>query len=505
MAIAAPPAAGIEHKLLRLHRPSIKAAGGTGSVSGYLSLWDTLDAYGDEVIRGAYAKTIAQFVSRGSLLHEHDATRVIGTIADAREDNVGLWLEADFHGDSDSQRVRQVVSERLARGKAVGLSIGYYPEDVSYRPPRYGEQLPAHVDQVRQLHQIHLAEGSITMFPALADAGVSAVKSLGGGSDMAELARLADRGVRSLPTPDRRPIGVRIATAPELKAFAAGHQQEARIDLGGISVKTLVSALVGPVDLRADLTEQPPAALSLVDLLPVFPTQSNRVSVPRVGTSTSAAAPVAEGALKAEATLTFQDGTLPVQNIAHWISATRQCLADAGEAEAIISTELLSGLKVRVEDQVLNGNGTSPNLAGILSLPGIGSVTVTATNYLAAVLSAMATVRSTSKRPATVVVLSPAAWTAVASAAAPGLLGMSPRGLPTLLGAEVCQSDVLPATTGLVGNAQTAPLFERQEASVQLGWQGSDFVRNLVTMLCEVRLVLAVSRQNAWAKVVGLP
>lgn len=467
---------------------SLKRADDAGAVEAVFSTSTVIDHAGDRVLSSAFKDG-----QQVPMCWSHDLDKPIGRGTVRVEPTQAVLVGRFF---TETSLGREAYANVKAMGELQQWSFGFIERDS--HPGREGERVITALD---------LMEVSPVVLGANNQTYTASIKSAPGGPlDMTALAtRLAQRGVTPLPAIDRRSIAERIALSHELKAFVAGHQQGAKIDLGTVSLKALVSGLAGPVDLRADLTEQPPAALTLVDVLPVYPTQSNRVSVPRVGTSTSAAAPVAEGALKAEAALTFVDGTLPVQAIAHWIAATRQCLEDAGEARAIVGSELLGGLKLAVENQLVNGTGVSPQLAGILSLAGIGTVAVTATNYLGAVLAAMAQVRAASKRPATVVVLSPTAWTAVASAAAPGLLGMSPRGLPTLLGAEVVQSDVLPATTGLVGCAATAPILERQEADVTLGWQGDQFTRNLVTLLCEVRLALVVSRQNAWCKITGLP
>lgn len=43
-----------------------------------------------------------------------------------------------------------------------------------------------------------------------------------------------------------------------------------------------------------------------------------------------------------------------------------------------------------------------------------------------------------------------------------------------------------------------AQIFDAEEASIEVGFENDDFTRNLVTILCEERLALAVYRPEAF-------
>ena len=49
----------------------------------------------------------------------------------------------------------------------------------------------------------------------------------------------------------------------------------------------------------------------------------------------------------------------------------KQTLADVDQLAARIQTRLLTGVRAEVENQVLTGDGVSPNLLGLLNTPGI--------------------------------------------------------------------------------------------------------------------------------------
>jgi HK97 family phage prohead protease len=138
---------------------------GTGSFTGYASLFGVLDSQGDVVMRGAYTATLPQFLERGFIAWGHDWNDPVATIADAQEDDRGLYIMAEFHSDDASQRARTRTMERLNRGKFMGLSIGYSVADASYSD-----------DGARLLKQIDLYETSLVTVPALRDAGVTGAK-----------------------------------------------------------------------------------------------------------------------------------------------------------------------------------------------------------------------------------------------------------------------------------------------------------------------------------------
>lgn len=157
---------------------AVKAEGdGPGEITGYASVFGGVDAYGDKVLPGAYAETIPDFVVRGALHHEHDTRLRLGTISAASEDDHGLLIRADFHTDPEAQRIRTQITERLDRGKFMGLSIGYEALDVEWRTPKDGEKPPPWGDKIRVLKRIKLYEVSVVSVPADSDAEIIAAKS----------------------------------------------------------------------------------------------------------------------------------------------------------------------------------------------------------------------------------------------------------------------------------------------------------------------------------------
>jgi HK97 family phage prohead protease len=163
-----------ERKTFAIKQASFKADGddGHGTLEGYGAVFNNVDHGGDVILPGAFKDAIPAFLERGFVPVGHDWMGLpVATIADAKEDDSGLWFSAEFHTTQSAQDARTVVKERIDRGKFVGLSIGFLPD--------YDDGVEFRDDGVRVLKRIkELAEVSIVTVPMNREAGVASVKSL---------------------------------------------------------------------------------------------------------------------------------------------------------------------------------------------------------------------------------------------------------------------------------------------------------------------------------------
>jgi HK97 family phage prohead protease len=91
-----------------------------GTFTGYASIWDVVDTYGDSVAKGAFRKTLRDNESF-PMLWSHSTDTPIGIIT-GKEDKTGLSVEGKLN--LDVQRAVEIRS--LMKQKAIkGLSIGY--------------------------------------------------------------------------------------------------------------------------------------------------------------------------------------------------------------------------------------------------------------------------------------------------------------------------------------------------------------------------------------------
>jgi HK97 family phage major capsid protein len=279
------------------------------------------------------------------------------------------------------------------------------------------------------------------------------------------------------------------------KAFRDAHHGKALTVSGSVSVPTPI----------AGLAALPGPARFVADLIQAQAVSGDKASYMRQTSRTNNAAAVAPGQTKPESAYSIERVESPIATIAHVVSGVRkQDLDDAAFLAAFLEAELRLGLKIETDDQVVNGNGTAPNLTGILNTSGTVSVAF-ATDPITTLRKGLSALQAQYVTP-TAVVLNPTD--------AEGLdLTKSAQGAfyfggPLQAGAEplwgvtpVVVTPAIPAGLALMGDfAAGAILFARSAAEVLWNPYGS-FKENLVDVRCEARVGLGVLRPYAFAEV----
>ena len=269
-------------------------------------------------------------------------------------------------------------------------------------------------------------------------------------------------------------------------------------------------------------------SLNILDLIPMSSTTSNTIEYVKEKTFTNNAATVAEASvttgttgLKAESVLAYELATATVQTIAHWIPVTNQMLADAPVIEGLIGNRLIYGLNQELEDQILSGDGNSPNMSGILA-SGLSTIGLSAgstyggqANVVDAAFAAALIVRATGLAQPNAFVFNPTDWAAVRLMRESAVTGNvnpgaylygppSQSGPATLWGRPVVEALGMTANTVLCGDFQLGcMLFDREQAAITTGTIDDQFVRNMRTILAEMRAAFAVFRATAFCRVTG--
>lgn len=249
----------------------------------------------------------------------------------------------------------------------------------------------------------------------------------------------------------------------------------------------------------------------LVDLLDRRTTENNTVeyvqdSTP-VATGIGAAGETAEGGLKPEATFTFTVVSEPVRTVAHWVNLTRQSVDDNSMLQGYVEGRLAYGLDYRLDSQVLNGTGVSPNLKGILSVTGLGAYVAGAGEAAVISIRRAITVAQLSEYAPDGCVLSPTDWERVElSTDNTGEFRVTPSAQsalgPRIWGLTVIPSTAMVAGTFLVGAFRMgATLWERIGTTLLMtDSHASNFTSNILTLLAERRAALSVWRPKAFVK-----
>src|SRR6185295_12158993 len=192
------------------------------------------------------------------------------------------------------------------------------------------------------------------------------------------------------------------------------------------------------------------------DLVPQSTTTQPAVMFMQESTFTNAAAPVAEGAAKPESALALTRVTVPLEVIAHLLPVTMQQLEDVDGIQQYINNRLTTMLQMAEELQLLSGTGTSPQLQGFLTRPGLQAYARTTEPNQDAIYHAMQLVRFTGMAEPGGIVMNPINWEKIRlSVATTGQYLIAPPtedGVERLWGKPVIQTPAIVANTALLGD-----------------------------------------------------
>jgi HK97 family phage prohead protease len=150
-----------------------------GEFIGYASVFGNKDSYGDVVIKGAFANTLAEWERKGvpiPLLWGHntaDPDFNLGEIVTAEEDDKGLKV----HGRLDMESPKSAQTYRLLKsGRVNQMSFAYHVVDGAYIQPEGDDKTWR--DAYYELRELELYEVSIVPIGANQETEILAVKAI---------------------------------------------------------------------------------------------------------------------------------------------------------------------------------------------------------------------------------------------------------------------------------------------------------------------------------------
>ena len=356
------------------------------------------------------------------------------------------------------------------------------------------EKLSAQLDSAMEKY-----EGQLSVYGKAQDEVKSEVKALAEDfqRSITEVAQKMDN--HSSPS---KPLsaGDEFVKSDAFKALVTGQVQRARLEVKTtVSDNTTVFPTQRPGVIRGDFLP-----LTIRELFNAIPVTSNMVNSLREDSFTNSAAEVSQGAAKPQSEAAFEQYNVPITTVAHWIKVSNQLLADAPAIVSYIDTRARDGLAQRVDAQLLNGNGTSPNLSGLTDSGNFTAYTATSDDLLVdAINRAKYSLWALGNMPDTVIV-NPADWGAMERTREGAGTGMYLYGTPGTMagnnpfGLQIVMSNNMASGKFLVGAIRNSTaLYVRSGATVEMGYINDDFTKNLVTIRVEERLGLGVERPSA--------
>jgi HK97 family phage major capsid protein len=285
---------------------------------------------------------------------------------------------------------------------------------------------------------------------------------------------------------------------------------EAHLD---IDLKTTMTTAAGfaPETVRNDrVIEFATRPIQVADIIPQTTTSQAAVQFMEETTFTNNAAEAAENAAYAEAAIAYTERTSTVRKIAVFLPVTDEQLEDVPRMRGVLDNRLPFMVRQRLDSQILAGNGTPPNLAGIYNTAGIQTQAKGADPTPDAVYKAIVKVEVTGQAVANAVVFHPTDWQGIRLLrTADGLYiwgNPSDSGPERIWGLQVVRAQAATLGTAVAGDwANFSELAVRRGVDVQISnSHASYFINGLQAVRCDMRAALVFYRPAAFCTITGL-
>jgi HK97 family phage major capsid protein len=219
----------------------------------------------------------------------------------------------------------------------------------------------------------------------------------------------------------------------------------------------------------------------------------------------------AEGAEKNQTDFDLIERSAEVKKISAFIKVSKEMLADIAFMRGEINNELMELVELKLDEQILLGDGTGSNLTGIdlNATPwaaGSFAGTIPAANYTDVLRVAISQIAQANFE-ATHILLNPADAAALEltkdqTGAYTYPINMVYGSPKTIYGVPVIENNLITPGEFYVGDMSKDHLRLREEMNIQVGYVNDDFTKNLITILCEARAVnfVKVNHYGAFVK-----
>jgi len=262
---------------------------------------------------------------------------------------------------------------------------------------------------------------------------------------------------------------------------------------------------------------------AVIGLFDQIETDQNAFQYLEETTFTNSAAEAAEEGAAGEAELDFTEQTAAIRKIAVFLPVTEELLADVSGIQGYVNSRLSTMIRLRLDNQLLNGDGSAPNLEGILDA---GKTLVNEVDYssyagdlnkIGSVYEAITDIRTGAFVEPDAIVMHPADWnkmvTSVSDVATNGSYnplftaagGFNGAAQASLWGLKVVPTTAIAEGTVLVGRfggGEAAHVVMKQGLDIAVSDSHSDFfTKGKVAIRATMRVGFPVYKQRAFTKI----
>lgn len=280
-----------------------------------------------------------------------------------------------------------------------------------------------------------------------------------------------------------------------------------------IQTKTLFERTAGwePESTRSGrvvLDEQIP--IQVIDILPTGPTSMDTYKFMEETTFTNNAAEVAEGGQYGEAALELTERSQVVEKIGVWLPVTDEQMEDVAGITTYVDGRLVFMIRQRLDSQLLQGDGVTPNILGFYNKPNIQTQAKGADPTPDAFFKAMTKIMVVGQANANYVIMHPYDWQEIRLLRTNDdvyIFGNPANPAPARLwGLPVLLAQAATEGTGLVGDfAGYSMFFTKRGVDVQVTNAHDDyFIKGKQAIRADMRGVLVIFRPTAFCTVTGI-
>ena len=271
---------------------------------------------------------------------------------------------------------------------------------------------------------------------------------------------------------------------------------------------------------------------SVIGLFDQIQTNQNAYVYLEETTFTNNAGAVAEStdiSTSNEGALAFTERTESIRKMATFLPVTDELLADVAGIQGYVNSRLSTMMKLNLDNQLINGSGSAPNLTGVLNKSGINTFDYSSYSgelaKLGQIYQAITEIRKDAFVEPDSIVMHPSDWyeivTAVSDFAGTSSAGYAAKNplfvvaggfgadaAPRIWGLKVVPSTVIAAGTMLVGKfggGDAAQVIMREGVDLAVSDSHSDFfAKNQLAIRLTMRLGFAIYRPTAFCSITNV-